>query len=414
MKSKLIAKFTLAMLAAIDNLPPDQQRIEMEALLKKEIWSPGGHPLIREAFEQSFLENGVETKVKKWDEFSVSAILEGIPQMADFVESEDATIQAHTLKVLRYIYSHGETGIELSDVFVAYDKDLERRILGDTISRFHKVGNRPDIISVNKGDGFILSDVAGSPAQGQVSSSSIKKDYYETLGVLKNATGEDIKKAYRKLALAYHPDRNLGNKEVEEKMKVINEAYAVVGDIRKRIEYDALRNPSNPSMAGEYEAKNPSFQDIVSAVYRDPGLEDIVSAIYRGRQKAGSPIDKFGGIDFCSLPIVTQAMSNLRLRASSAISLSQLNSLNLNQELQEMQKMIEVGITPSTDRIKEYVQASCIKGNPDMQKVVSCIADILRLEEESCYSTDATLRDILVVLESGRTNQELKTVFIGS
>ncbi|MCX5703315.1 MAG: hypothetical protein NT066_02320, partial [Candidatus Omnitrophica bacterium] len=88
--------------------------------------------------------------------------------------------------------------------------------------------------------------------------------------------------------------------------------------------------------------------------------------------------------------------------------------INLEQELGEIQRLVGAGITPSAERIKEYVQVSCLKGNPDMQKLVSCIADILRLEEERCWSTDATLKDILVVLESVRSVQELKAVFVGN
>lgn len=65
-----------------------------------------------------------------------------------------------------------------------------------------------------------------------------KKDYYEILDVSKNATEEDIKKAYRKLALKYHPDRNPNNKEAEERFKEISEAYAVLSDKEKRKQYD--------------------------------------------------------------------------------------------------------------------------------------------------------------------------------
>jgi len=65
-----------------------------------------------------------------------------------------------------------------------------------------------------------------------------KRDYYEVLGVDRNATEEDIKKIYRKLALKYHPDRNPGSKEAEEKFKEILEAYQVLSDPQKRATYD--------------------------------------------------------------------------------------------------------------------------------------------------------------------------------
>jgi curved DNA-binding protein len=66
------------------------------------------------------------------------------------------------------------------------------------------------------------------------------KDYYKTLGVERNASGEEIKTAYRKLALKFHPDRNPDNKQAEEKFKEINEAYQVLSDTEKRSRYDQL------------------------------------------------------------------------------------------------------------------------------------------------------------------------------
>lgn len=65
-----------------------------------------------------------------------------------------------------------------------------------------------------------------------------KKDYYDLLGASKSASADDIKKAYRKLAMKYHPDRNQGNKDAESKFKEINEAYEVLKDDQKRAAYD--------------------------------------------------------------------------------------------------------------------------------------------------------------------------------
>ena len=71
-----------------------------------------------------------------------------------------------------------------------------------------------------------------------------KRDYYEVLGVQKSTTKDEIKSAYRKLALKYHPDRNK-SPEAEEKFKEISEAYAVLSDPEKRKRYDAYGHVGN-------------------------------------------------------------------------------------------------------------------------------------------------------------------------
>ena len=77
-----------------------------------------------------------------------------------------------------------------------------------------------------------------------------KRDYYEILGVSKNASDDEIKKAYRKLAVKYHPDKNPGDKEAEAKFKVINEAHDVLSDKQKRARYDQFGHAGVGGAAG--------------------------------------------------------------------------------------------------------------------------------------------------------------------
>ena len=90
-----------------------------------------------------------------------------------------------------------------------------------------------------------------------------KRDYYEVLGVDKNASPEDLKKAYRKLALKYHPDRNPGDKEAEEKFKEAAEAYDVLSNPDKKARYDQFGHAGLDG-AGGYGAQGMSMDDIFS------------------------------------------------------------------------------------------------------------------------------------------------------
>lgn len=103
-----------------------------------------------------------------------------------------------------------------------------------------------------------------------------KKDYYESLGVNRNATAEELKKAYRKLAMQYHPDRNPHNKEAEHNFKEINEAYDILRDDQKRAAYDRFGHtafsggsggPPPGSEAGGFGFS--SFSDIFDEMFSD-------------------------------------------------------------------------------------------------------------------------------------------------
>jgi molecular chaperone DnaJ len=114
-----------------------------------------------------------------------------------------------------------------------------------------------------------------------------KRDYYEVLGVARNGTDQDIKSAYRKLALKYHPDRNPGNKEAEEKFKEAAEAYAVLADTDKRHMYDRFGH------AGLGGAATGGFDPSVFTGMEDifGGLGDIFGFgdIFGSRRQRGGP-----------------------------------------------------------------------------------------------------------------------------
>ena len=107
-----------------------------------------------------------------------------------------------------------------------------------------------------------------------------KTDYYETLGVNKGASADEIKKSFRKLAMQYHPDRNPNNKEAEAKFKEINEAYEILKDDQKRAAYDRFGHQAfsggagggNPFGAGfgfDFSSGSGGFADIFSEVFSE-------------------------------------------------------------------------------------------------------------------------------------------------
>ena len=101
-----------------------------------------------------------------------------------------------------------------------------------------------------------------------------KEDFYNTLGVAKGAAEPDIKKAYRKLAMQYHPDRNPGDSGAEKKFKEVQEAYDVLSDPKKRSAYDQFGHAAFQGGSGGF---NQSFDmgDIFEGIFGDSGFGDI-------------------------------------------------------------------------------------------------------------------------------------------
>lgn len=96
-----------------------------------------------------------------------------------------------------------------------------------------------------------------------------KRDYYETLGVAKNASDDEIKKSYRKLAMKYHPDRNPDSKAAEEKFKEAKEAYEMLSDTQKRAAYDQYGHAGVDPNAGGFGGGGGGFADAFGDIFSD-------------------------------------------------------------------------------------------------------------------------------------------------
>lgn len=173
---------------------------------------------------------------------------------------------------------------------------------------------------------------------------STKRDYYEILGVGKGASADEIKKAYRKVAIQFHPDKNPGNKEAEEKFKEAAEAYEVLSDADKRAKYDRFghaRAGGNGGFGGH-----------------EMNMEDIFSQfgdIFGGG--GGSPFDSFFGGGGRSRQ---RKGSNLRIKLK----------LTLEEVANGVEKKIKVNRLVAADGVTFKTCPTC-QGNGQVRKVVN-------------------------------------------
>jgi molecular chaperone DnaJ len=173
---------------------------------------------------------------------------------------------------------------------------------------------------------------------------SAKRDYYEVLGVGKNATVDEIKKAYRKVAIQFHPDKNPGNKEAEEKFKEAAEAYEVLSNPEKKAQYDRY---GHARAGGGFGGQSMNMDDIFSQ------FGDIFGG--------GSPFDSFFGGGGSSRGGRRQRKgSNLRIKLK----------LNLQEIANGVEKKIKVNRLVHAEGVSFKTCGHC-QGTGQVRKVVN-------------------------------------------
>ncbi|MBS1949026.1 MAG: molecular chaperone DnaJ [Bacteroidetes bacterium] len=171
-----------------------------------------------------------------------------------------------------------------------------------------------------------------------------KRDYYEILSVSKNASAEEIKKAYRKVAMQYHPDRNPGDKAAEEKFKESAEAYEVLSDTEKRAQYDRYGHAGlNGRGSGGFGGSNMNMDDIFSQ-FGDIFGDDVFGSFFGGGRRSSTTSRAKGARG-----------SNLRVK--------------IKLDYEEIAK----GVTKNI-KVKKYVSCSTCNGNgaKDKSSIQTC------------------------------------------
>lgn len=180
------------------------------------------------------------------------------------------------------------------------------------------------------------------------------KDYYEVLGVSKNATIPDIKKSYKKLAKKYHPDLNPNDKAAEEKFKEINEAYEVLGDEEKRKKYDTFGQSYNFQNGAEFDPSQFGFGSGNYQYYSTgdaSDFSDFFNMFFGGRDGFSTSSFDLGNI-----------FSNRRSRNVKGEDVESELEISLKEAYEGVSKTISVNILGEVKTISVKIPAGILPG----------------------------------------------------
>ena len=190
-----------------------------------------------------------------------------------------------------------------------------------------------------------------------------KRDYYDVLGIGKNASPDDIKKAYRKVAIQFHPDKNPGNKEAEDKFKEAAEAYEVLSNSEKKAQYDRYGH-ARPG-AGGFGGQHMNMEDIFSQ------FGDIFGG-------GGSPFDSFFGGGSTRGGRRQRKGSNLRIKLK----------LNLEEIASGVEKKIKVHRMTHAEGVSFRTCSHC-QGTGQIRKVVNTMLGQM-VSSSTCPACDGS------------------------
>ena len=204
-----------------------------------------------------------------------------------------------------------------------------------------------------------------------------KRDYYEVLGIDRNASASEIKKAYRKLAKKYHPDTNPGDKEAEAKFKEVTEAYEILSDSEKKAQYDQYGHAAFEQGAGGFNGGGFGGFDFGG------DMGDIFGDIFGGMFGGGSR----GGARQANRP--TQG-SHIRARIH----------VTFEEAVFGTSKKIEITLKDECQHVSEPVQ-----NQVQVQKHVQNVRDVVRLYLHSslCLERCRMFRHVQIVMEQVRS-----------